>query len=109
MYRDSSTQRMTGRVRSGAADSAFMYATAGAVAANTLYKQTIAYKADDFATTANGATPATDTSGAVPASMTTLGIGGATYTLSVQLNGHLRLIAYWPRRLSNAELQGVTR
>lgn len=108
MYRDSSNQRLTGRIRSGAVDQAFMYATASSVIGGAQYKQALAYKVDDFATAANGASALTDTSGTVPTSMTTLGIGGAIYTSSVQLNGHIRRIAYFPRRLSNAELIGLT-
>jgi hypothetical protein len=33
---------------------------------------------------------------------------GATSTGSPTLNGHIRQIAYYPRRLANAELQGIT-
>jgi hypothetical protein len=107
MYRDSSTQYLTARVRTGGVDQAFMYPTSTTIAANTPYKQAIAYKANDFATAANGAAPVTDTSGTVPTPIT-LGIGSATYTSSVQLNGHIRRIAAFPRRLADAELTSIT-
>jgi len=109
MYRDVSTQRMTAQVRSGAADPVFLFATASAVVANTAYKQALAYKTNDFASTVNKATPVTDTSGSPPSGMTRLGIGGATYTTSVQINGHIRRIAYYPQRLNNQSLQILTK
>lgn len=108
MYRDSSTQYLTARVRSGGVDQAFMYPTSTVIAANTVYKQTLAYKQNDFATASNGANAVTDTSGTVPNGMTVLGIGAATYTSTVQLNGHILRIAYYNRRLTNAELTAIT-
>ena len=64
-----------------------------------------AYKLNDFAVSTNGAAADTDTSGTVP-SISTLGLGSA-YS-SAYLNGHLRRVAYYPRRLTNAELQALT-
>lgn len=65
-----------------------------------------AYKANDFAASTNGATPGTDTSGTVP-TVTQMIMGGRPAGANI-LNGWLRRIAYYPRRLSNAELQGIT-
>ena len=65
-----------------------------------------AYKLDDFASAFNGGTVATDTSGSIPVvNQLTF---GRRQDGGVYLNGHLRRISYWPRRLANAELQGVT-
>jgi len=65
-----------------------------------------AYKSDDFAISVNGASATTDTSGGLP-SPTTLRIGRYG-SASGYLNGHIRRIAYWPKRLSNALLQSLT-
>ena len=65
-----------------------------------------AYKANDFAASLNGATPVTDAAGTVPV-VNALYLGNAR-TTGGQLNGHLRRITYYPRRMTNAELQTLT-
>lgn len=65
-----------------------------------------AYKANDFAVSANGSSVATDTSGVVPV-VDRLHIGNNNASSNFN-NGHIRRIAYFPRRLTNAELQGIT-
>lgn len=72
---------------------------------NTQYKVAGAYKANDFAGSRNGGAVGTDTSGTVP-TVTTLRIAGASG--GAVLNGWLRRFTYYPRRLSNAELQSIT-
>ena len=64
-----------------------------------------AYKINDFSQVLNGATAVVDSAGSVP-TVDTAQIGGGGY--ANYLNGHIRRIAYFPRRLSNAELQGIT-
>jgi len=75
---------------------------------NTSNKNAVAYAVNDFATTANGLTPQTDTSGAVPVvNQAWFGqseAGGST----LMLNGTIKRIAYYNRRLSNTELQAIT-
>jgi hypothetical protein len=82
-----------------------------AVAAQT-YKLSGAYKANDCAVCVNGGAVATDTSVTLP-TLTHLRIGGLAVTSPATgngfpLNGHIRKIAYWPKRLSNALLQSLT-
>jgi hypothetical protein len=67
-----------------------------------------AYKANDFAASANGATPTTDNSGTVPSALAYATIGKFDFGLAQSLNGHIRTIAYYPSRLSNAQLQALT-
>lgn len=76
-----------------------------AVSAGTVFKISGAYKANDFAASANGATTITDTSGTVPTA-TSLRIG--RNTASSYFNGHIRSIRYYPTRLSNAQLQALS-
>ncbi|OYD80935.1 phage head spike fiber domain-containing protein [Azospirillum brasilense] len=77
----------------------------GALAVNVLYRLALAMAADDAASSLNGAAPVADAAGALP-TVTTLRIGrhpGGAY-----LNGHIRRAQVWPRRLTSAELQGLT-
>jgi hypothetical protein len=74
---------------------------------NTTYKNAMAYKANDFARSASGAAVITDTSGTIP-TVTQFSIGKSAANVE-QPNGYIRQIAYYPRRLGNAELQGITR
>ena len=64
-----------------------------------------AYKANDFALAVNGGTIATDAAGTIPV-VDRLGIGSRLGTL--QLNGHIRSIAYYNRRLPNIQLQALS-
>jgi hypothetical protein len=64
------------------------------------------YKVNDFAATANGAAAVTDTVGTVPVP-NQLVIGNYA-GLSRYINGTIRKIAYYPKRLANAELQALT-
>jgi hypothetical protein len=67
-----------------------------------------AYKQNDYALAANGGTPVTDNtanlSNVVPS--TTLQIGAIT--TAGYANGTIKRISYYPRRLANTELQGIT-
>jgi hypothetical protein len=75
------------------------------VVAGTLFAQAAAYKLNDFASVINGGAVGTDTLGGIP-TVTTLRFSrnvSGSYP-----NGYLRRITYYPRRLSNAELQAIT-
>jgi hypothetical protein len=74
--------------------------------AGTTAKVISAYKQDDFAATANGDSVGFDTSGSLP-TVSRMAIG-STNTLGAHWCGHIRKIAYWPRRLSNTLLQQLT-
>jgi hypothetical protein len=75
----------------------------------TVNKVASAYQVNDFAASRNAGTVVTDTAGAVPVSLTQLNIGADPSGAAVNvMNTHIRQIVYYPRRLSNAELQGIT-
>jgi hypothetical protein len=77
----------------------------GAMIAGTNYKMAGAYKANDFAASRNAGTVGTDTSGTIP-TVTQAEIGAlASLNIGTQ---HIQRLVYYPRRLSNAELQGIT-
>jgi hypothetical protein len=67
----------------------------------------VGYKTNDFAATGGGATPAADTSGNVPVNNAELWFGRYN-TGGTVLNGHIKKLAYYPKRLSNATLQALT-
>ena len=79
------------------------------VSAGALVKQAAAFTLNDFALVANGGNPVTSASGNMP-TVTTLRLGGYINAITAGnlLNGYLRRITYYPRRLSNAELQTLT-
>ncbi len=79
---------------------------AGTVASNTFYKFTGAFAVNDFAASISGGAVVTDTSGTLP-TVTQLLIGNSSS--SNYLNGTIRKIAFYPTRLSNAQLQALTR
>ena len=118
---DTSDNRIDLRRNNDAGVLAMLVTTAGAlqmlqspvlaVAAQT-YKLSGAYKVNDCAVCVNGGAVATDASVTLP-TLTHLRIGGLTLVSpatgnSFPLNGHIRKIAYWPRRLSNSLLQQLT-
>jgi hypothetical protein len=74
---------------------------------NTIAKTAGAYALNDFAATANGVVPGVDPSGTIP-TVTSLALGTGSALTGPYLNGYLRRITYYPRRLSNAELQAIT-
>jgi hypothetical protein len=96
--------------------SSFAVTTAGSLVASvptnlatqsaTLYKVAGAYKTNDVNGARNGTVGTTDTSAAIPTvDRALIGAGGAA---SQFLNGHIRQIAFYPRRLANSELQAIT-
>lgn len=79
--------------------------TAGTFTANTAYKVSGTYKVNDFAASINAGTVLTDSSGLVPniPDRAYFGTDATNY-----MNGTIKKLAYYPRRLTNAELQSLT-
>ena len=78
------------------------YATASQVS-----KVATVYAKDDFAAVLNGGAVATDTAASLPTvGLLRLGVylGGASFPMS----GHIKSIQYYPRRLTNTQLQELT-
>ena len=77
---------------------------------SNVVKQAIAYKANDFAFVRNAGTVQTDVSGTVPANLTVMNIGTTRdFSALGTLNGHIRKIYFYPQRLTNAEVQAITK
>jgi len=80
------------------------------VAANTVYRLIGAYAATSFQAAQNGTLGTEDTAGALPA-VSQMSIGSGKYgtgSLFKTLNGHIRKVGYWPKRLSNTSLRALT-
>ena len=75
--------------------------------ANTVYRGAIGYKANDHAAAFNGGSVGTNTAVGAPTAATHLRLG-AEALAGGELSGHIRRIAYFPKRLSNALLQSLT-
>ena len=76
--------------------------------ANKVSKVATCYRANDFAAVLNGGTIATDSSGALPTvTQLRLGnyVGGGT---TFDMTGHISSIAYYPRRLTDAQIKALT-
>ena len=82
-------------------------ASASFVAGATV-KATGAYAANDRAVTSNGSAPTTSATAYTIPTVTAARIGSQDVFGNNALNGYLRRITYYPRRLSNAELQSIT-
>jgi hypothetical protein len=76
------------------------------LAANTAFKFAGTYKVNDFAASRNASTVQTDTLGTVPV-VSQMSIGSNNVGGNI-LNGNIKKLAYYPKRLTNAELQGLT-
>ena len=65
------------------------------------------YKTNDYAICGNGTVPQTDSSGSVPTPLSRLVIGANPINIAI-LNGHISKLSYYPKRLTNSELQALT-
>ena len=79
----------------------------GNVSANGVSKMCGAWNGTTANGSLNGAAPVSYAVG-MPGSITTLTIGNGTAGSGLWINGWMRRVRYWPRALSNAELQSVT-
>ncbi len=80
---------------------------AGGAYSNATVKAASAFAASDRALSANGGAAVTSATGALPVGVTTLLLGQQIGNLNF-INGWLRRVSYYPRRLSNAELVSIT-
>ena len=78
------------------------------VSANTTTKFAGAYAANDLAACKDGGTVATDSTATIPSGLTRFDLGSDHAGANRVKAGYLRRITYYPRRLSNAELQAIT-
>ena len=73
----------------------------------SLYKATLAYQASSYASTINGTLTTSSTITSVSNTIKQLSIG-SQYVSQQPLNGWIKKIAYYPIRVTNAQLQSLT-
>jgi hypothetical protein len=77
------------------------------LASSASRKVGVVYKVNDFANFGNGSVGQTDNSGTIPV-VSQIQIGTAPYDSNLKLNGTVKKVAYYPIRVTNAEMQGLT-
>lgn len=105
VYNTGSSGTMDVAVTDNSSGQATLVAT-GAITANSSIKTLFSYKVNDFAFVRAAGTVQTDTSGSIP-TVDRLYIG-ANSTGGGQWTGTISKIAYYPKRLTNAEIQSIT-
>jgi len=83
------------------------YLSTGTITAGTPAKMAGAFALNDFARSYNGTAVATDNLGTVPATLNRLVLGSGNGGVT-ELCGHLKRIAFYAARISNADLQRLT-
>jgi hypothetical protein len=66
------------------------------------------FKENDMGVLSNGGSVSADTAGTIPNNISALFIGANENGLANRLNGHIKSIKYYPRRLTDAQLQELT-
>ncbi len=74
---------------------------------NTRYSHAASYKVNDIAASVNGSSVLTDSSASL-CTPTQLSFGISYNLVSENLNGHISKLSYYPKRLTNSELQALT-
>lgn len=76
--------------------------------ANVSNRLAMGYALNNFVLVRNGGTVTSDALGTVPSGISLLQIGGLDNVSSFSINGTIRSIIYYPKRISNTELQALT-
>lgn len=81
--------------------------SAGTVQKDKQFKSAFSYATNNFSISSSAVAPTTDTSGGLP-----VGLNSAFFGREAQFDspfaGHIRRIAYYPKRLTDAQLQALT-
>jgi hypothetical protein len=95
-------------VTSGGAAQTSPLLLGSSLSGNTAISVAAVYRAADFAGSFNGNTVITQTSGSVPAGISQLTIGNGEAAGNNTYSGHIRKVAYWPKRLTNTLLEQLS-
>lgn len=85
-----------------------LYRTHSGITSDTSFKQALAYKTNDGASCVNGGTVLTDTTISVPTGTNRLYIGKSFSGYDIR-RGRIQQIMYYPKRLTNTQLQSLTK
>ena len=83
-------------------------ATLGAISQSSIFRHAMAYKLNDVAGAVNGGTVGTDTSATMP-TITGLKLGQGNTAGTQAFMGYARRFQYFPKRLPDAQIQGMSR
>jgi hypothetical protein len=105
---DAANSRMAGVNAISGVYTAIVYSLAGTTPNSASNKGAFAYKENDFALSANASAVSTDTNGQVgKPNQVRLGSSGLGATGEF-INGSIRKLAFYPKRLTNPQLQALT-
>lgn len=79
----------------------------GVAADGALSRIAVAWAANDFGASLNGAAASTDNSGTIP-TVATLALGTSVNASGRRLNGHIKRMWYSPHRVNDADLKAMT-
>ena len=82
--------------------------TANAATASAVFRVCHTYKANDFGAVLNGGTVGTDASGTIP-TVNQIRFGATAFSGALPFMGYARRFQYFPTRLPNAQIQGMSR
>jgi hypothetical protein len=86
------------------------FGPANLIRTSNIVKSALSVKTSDFAVTIDGNTPTASTSGTLSTSMTNMTIGRDIVGIDNQfLNGTISKLFYYPERLTNTQLQNLTK
>jgi len=74
----------------------------------SFHKIGVAFKPNSVIGSTSGGLSAEDTSALIPAVVHTIQLNRVDTNASLQINGHIKSVQYYPLRLSNAQLQALT-
>jgi len=80
----------------------------GSYTAGSVVRAALAYAENDAQLATNGSTVGTNVTSCALPTVSSMNVGSGYVAGNRSLNGHIKRIAYFPRRLSNTELQGIT-
>ena len=111
IYVDSALQNYRTSLNTANALQANILLASGVVSPLAPSKATLTYKTNDVVAAYSGSVVGTDTLADIAGTSyprNTLKIGGSTTAVTDQINGHIKSLSYFPRRLTNAQLQSLT-
>ena len=94
-------------VQSGGSTVAYVSST-GTISVDQFRKVASSFKLNDFDGADNGTLLTGDTSGAMPTGLTRMDIGSGWTDADQQLEGHIKSLKYYNKKLTDAQLQGLT-
>jgi hypothetical protein len=107
LFRDNTTGRDVARVRAGAVDGMFSYASASPGAAGAVGKVAFGYKVNEAGVSLNGGAPVLAAPTAIPP-VIGCGIGGSPYTSTVPFSGWLRRLGLYRSRPTMSNIRSLS-